>query len=305
MNEKILLLKKRGVIDKEIKNNFINDIGLINTIEKYLVKKRGYVFKMPKPYEPIIALMSGGLDTTVVISILLEKYKLNVYPLFIRRDAINQKYVNEAVSFFSDYFKNKYPKLFHDPFEMNLSIPPKEIKRILELRENDIIKDPIRKGIPLQPSFYAQYAMYYSKYLEDTINVKARTIIGAWLPSNSEWYGYESFTSLRSVMFSLCCADNDFSWQFTSLPMERELNFYFEKDTLIKYGNFLKIPLEKTRSCCNPFRFHCGTCPPCGVRQDGFSRSGVTDLTTYRNKILTPIQKIRRSGKKILRFLIK
>jgi 7-cyano-7-deazaguanine synthase in queuosine biosynthesis len=298
MKSPVLPKENLSSIQKKINSNFINDSQVIRKIEQILIKKRGYVFRMPKPGESVIALMSGGLDTTVVIAMLLQHYQLHVYPLVINRGIPHTHRTKQSIQFFQHYFKNKYPHLFHDVFEIRQSIPPREVKKPLLRAENDILYYQNRKGIPLQPSLYAHYALYYAKFLEETIGVRTRTLIGAWLPSNSEWYGYESITSLRAVMLNLCINDNDYSWQFTGLPMEKDLGFYFDKDTLIKIGHDLHIPLEATWTCYKGARIHCGACPPCSVRQEGFQKAGVKDFTRYGDG-LTMIQRTKKLLKKL------
>jgi 7-cyano-7-deazaguanine synthase in queuosine biosynthesis len=288
---------------QRIRSNPINDMGLITNIETQLMKKRGYVFKMPSPQKPIIVLMSGGLDTTVVLSLLLSEYNVSVYPLFINRHLPHERKIRESIEYFDNYFMDHYPRVYHHSFEMSLTLPPAEVKQILLLKENDVVKYKNRKGVPLQPSFYAHYAMYYAKYLEETEGIKVRTIIGGWLPSNSEWYAYESFLSLRSIMLDMCCVDNDFSWQFSSLPMEKELGFYFDKDVLVKLGNTLHVPLEKTWTCFQGKHIQCGECPPCFTRRSAFQKANIIDKTTYEDG-LTRVQRIRKKTKRFITRMI-
>ncbi|MBI5018897.1 7-cyano-7-deazaguanine synthase [Candidatus Gottesmanbacteria bacterium] len=288
-----------SAINKRIAANRINDRAVINRIEKILIHKRGYVFNMPKKRSPVIVLMSGGLDTTVVASILLKEYGLQVYPLFINRMLPHEKRIKKSLAFFSAYFRRQYPGQFHDIFEMKFTVPPAEVKDVILRKENDVIKYQNRKGVPLQPSFYANYGVYYAKYLEEVNGVNVRTIVGAWLPSNSEWYGYESFQSLRAIMLNLCCMDDDFSWQFTSLPMEKELGYFFDKDELVRIGTAHRLPLEKTWTCYKGERLHCGTCPPCSTRMKAFHNAGIHDNTAYGDG-LTEAERIKKYIKMIL-----
>lgn len=289
----------RKEISRAIAANRINDAAVIDRLEKILMLKRGHIFKIPKKGSPVIALMSGGLDTTVVVAMLLEKYGLQVYPLFINRMLPHGKKIRKSIAFFSRYFHRRYPKQFHPVFEMKMTVPPEEVREVILQHENDVIKYQNRKGAPLQPSFYANYGVYYAKHLEESEGVRIRTIIGAWLPSNSEWYGYESFQSFRAIMLSLCCVDSDFSWQFTSLPMERELGFFFDKDALVRIGVSYNLPLEKTWTCYKGERRHCGTCPPCSTRIKAFLSAGVPDRTRYGDGV-TAREKIKNYLKMIL-----
>ena len=91
---------------KKIKKRSFENTKLIDSIEKYFIEKRGYVFKMPKPEESVILLYSGGLDSTVAWSYLIEKYKLHVYPLvFKNRNSFGQK---KSIFYFKKYFKKLF-----------------------------------------------------------------------------------------------------------------------------------------------------------------------------------------------------
>lgn len=54
-----------------------------------------------------------------------------------------------------------------------------------------------------------------------------------------------------------------------------------EKWQIIKEGHLLGVPFEKTWSCYNIGDKHCGVCPACVGRQEGFKRAGVEDPTEY------------------------
>lgn len=297
------MYSNKATVRKKIRANKNNDLSLITDIERILRKRRGYVFSKPKVNEPVIALMSGGLDTTTVIATLLEVYKCRVFPLYINRALHHRLQVANSAKFFDTYFKKKYPTRYTNFFEMKLSIPPKEVKKTIIEVENELLANKNRKGIPLQPSLYAEYAVYYAKYLEETTGIKVRTIVGAWLPSNSTGYAYESLSSLRSVMLNICAVDHDFSWQFTSLPMEKELGFFFEKDVLVKIGNELGLPLEKTWTCYLGGTKHCGDCAPCWTRKDAFRDAGVFDQTNYNDNRTVTERVLHTQG--ILRKRIK
>ncbi|MCL4383831.1 7-cyano-7-deazaguanine synthase [Patescibacteria group bacterium] len=273
-------------IESLVKAKHAENWEVLERIEELLKKERGTVFKMPKKGGSVIALMSGGLDTTVVISMLLRDYGLNVYPIYFERGVRNSLKAREAVAYFQKYFSNNYPQLFHKAIQIDLTIPPKEIKEVLLSVEGKTVdkKTGRQKGIPLQPSLYAHYAFLYSKYLEEKCSVKVRTIIGGWLPNNSEWFVYESLTSLRSVMLSLCCQDQDFQWQFTSLPMEKELGYFFEKDTIVKIGKDHGIPMNKTWTCCLSKKYQCGDCTTCWTRKNAFKKACIRDTYIYLNE---------------------
>lgn len=58
------------------------------------------------------------------------------------------------------------------------------------------------------------------------------------------------------------------------------------KEDVVRRGQSLGVPLERTLSCMNPLDdgprpLHCGLCSKCRERRDGFVAAGVADPTTY------------------------
>jgi 7-cyano-7-deazaguanine synthase len=57
------------------------------------------------------------------------------------------------------------------------------------------------------------------------------------------------------------------------------------KDDVIRLGDSLDVPLERTLSCMNPLNggppLHCGLCSKCRERRDAFAAAGVIDRTSY------------------------
>jgi 7-cyano-7-deazaguanine synthase len=54
------------------------------------------------------------------------------------------------------------------------------------------------------------------------------------------------------------------------------------KDDVIRLGETLGVPLERTLSCMSPDAgLHCGRCSKCRERQEAFRAAGVADRTLY------------------------
>lgn len=80
----------------------------IRDISDILLKQRGYVYQEPKG-ETVILLFSGGMDSTTLIDMVIQKWGVKVIPLFFIRDAKNEKEEEKSVDYFYKYFKEKYP----------------------------------------------------------------------------------------------------------------------------------------------------------------------------------------------------
>jgi len=56
---------------------------------------------------------------------------------------------------------------------------------------------------------------------------------------------------------------------------------WMKKAEIIKVGVHLAVPLSDTWSCYAGEEFHCGTCPTCRARKNGFRDAGISDYTVY------------------------
>lgn len=56
---------------------------------------------------------------------------------------------------------------------------------------------------------------------------------------------------------------------------------WLDKAAVIRRGTSLGVDWSKTWSCYKGEEFHCGTCPTCRARWEGFSMADVTDPTEY------------------------
>lgn len=57
----------------------------------------------------------------------------------------------------------------------------------------------------------------------------------------------------------------------------------FTKADIVKLGDELRVPFEKTWSCYKGGQIHCGVCGTCVERREAFELAGVTDPTIYDN----------------------
>jgi 7-cyano-7-deazaguanine synthase len=53
------------------------------------------------------------------------------------------------------------------------------------------------------------------------------------------------------------------------------------KADIVRLGDELKVPFDRTWSCYKGRRLHCGTCGTCYERREAFALAGVTDPTAY------------------------
>ncbi len=246
---------------------------LLNLIDDYLLKRRGYIVKMPKPGESVVACMSGGLDSTANIAMLLEEYKLEVYPFFIKRGQSCYVYEKEAVDYFDAFFSARYPKLYHQVKEIEIITPPKAYKKELKagLTSNNI-SYPARNSIIFLTG--AEYGYTLSR------NGKTiKTLFASHVSSDGSFHCSQTWTRLTNL--TICTCLNDYEWQFISLPIETAFDNYYDKDVYVSYCEKHAIPLEHTRTCVKDNIIACGDCPPCWERRRVYRDLGIPDKKQY------------------------
>lgn len=289
---KIPKISRKEFISK-LKNKKYENIEVINYVEKYLLKKRGYVFQMPPKSSPVILLLSGGLDSTIVWAIFLKIYKYQVYPVFFHRVEGRHKKEWASVQYFYNILKKDEPRNCIKPINLSVTLPPKELEyddqnakdihgmTILDTLDLNTFTSPlISTGV--LPYTYPFLGTAYSRYLFYKFNIKIFHIFSSVTPDDGDLIPSQSFTALRSTMLDMCIATADYSWQFASYLYEKEIGHYLEKWKLIQIGNKLNLPLEKTWSCIYNRKFQCGNrCISCYNRKTGFKKARINDKTIY------------------------
>ena len=56
---------------------------------------------------------------------------------------------------------------------------------------------------------------------------------------------------------------------------------WLDKEQIIRWGTHLNVNWRDTWSCYKGEQWHCGVCPTCRARRDGFIKAGVEDPTKY------------------------
>ena len=281
-NKNIIKKLKKADILKILFGRKLEDLDLINKIEKIFLKKRGYVIKVPSKGTPVILIVSGGMDSVIVWAYLMKVYKLKVYPVFLRRGQRRVKYEEAAVDFFYNFYKKKFPRYCNPVQKMNAFIPPMEIRFPITIASNNVVSDKGRwRGIPVYTNLLFSYATQYAYFLEITKKINIRTIFAGFMLTDGTAMKDETLTAMRMNNLEVATLTDDFNWQFIALPIEKNIGFFYDKEIFIKWATSEKIPLEKTRSCIMWNKFHCGNCISCWAREAAFKKAGIDDKTVY------------------------
>ncbi len=266
------LIKKRKFARNE-------DLSLLKKTEKILKDKRPYIVTEPK-HKEVVALWSGGLDSTINLHVLMEVFRAKVYPVFIDRGQTNYQHEKKSVDYFSDYFSEKYPNLFHPPEEISLDIPAKVYKDRLRKTKNLDDNSGLRKRIlyparnPVIVLAAVEYA--YSLQVEEKF---PKTVSVAFMREDPALHS--TLTSLRVLNLYVCHILDDFNWQLISIPLEKEFGNYYGTRQYVKWASKYNLEVEKTRSCYKDSDQHCGVCGACKRRRKALSI--IDDKTQYQN----------------------
>lgn len=282
------------------------DVETIRSIEELLIKKRGRVFKMPKPGSHVIHLLSGGIDSVSCWAILMQKYRLVVHPVCVITGQKRHHEEEKAIKYFSELFSKKYKKYFVKPFDITFPSSTPEISKVMRGDLNKLVHPEIlKKNFDIKsdsvlltrnylfPAFFPYPAALAALLFDWTTNQRIRTIFCSVLPTDGVMNASQTLTALRAATLSLCAFTGDYSWQVVSTCFEKETNFMLEKSDLIRWSVEKKIPIEKTYTCLKGKKFHCGECATCYFRKEQFKKAGVEDTTVYKGEKETAYKKMK------------
>lgn len=286
--------------------NDFEDMYSLDEINKIFLKKRGYEFLLPKPGEPVILLLSGGIDSIGLWGHLFDKYRLNVYPIHFTPDRDNQRGEEKSIRFFSNLYKNRYPKLFHDvsfypikfifSFKNNLN---KKSAYDLPISSNLIFNQKtgqyasLLSNNPSRLAYYAFGAYEHALKLRLEQNIYVKNILLGIIKDDSQFSRETTLTVLRSINLSLCLIVGDFTWTF-SAPLEKKYRFFFTKKSLGQYALRSGVALEKTWSCSERSDVHCGQCANCYNRQNFYLNLHKPDPTRYLSSVIPKIKNLTK-----------
>ena len=277
----------------------VEDKAVLSAIERIFIQKRKWVHKMPKKGENVILLISGGLDSICLWNLLLDKFKLNIYPIYFRNSKKKSTGAEESISYFSGLFQKKYPNLFHQTyikyFQSDFSFSNVKDKNKILWNIPDIINNliyfpkydlyiPTLINNPSRLGMYAFGAYEYSYKLKYEHDIETNNIFIGIVPEDAERLRESTLTVLRSINLVLCLIMGNFKWQFTA-PIDKNYGFYYLKQDLISYAMKCNLPLERTWSCTrSDCKEHCGYCFNCLMRRISFEKAGFEDKTSYHQK---------------------
>ena len=215
-----------------------------------------------------IVLHSGGIDSTTCLYMAEERYgRENVVSLSMHYGQRHEKELDHALLLCNKIgVENHVIKMTDLPQSMltnpDAQVPSKSYEELDKGVSPTYV--PFRNGNFLSHvASIAQAqgvsAIYFGAHAEDALNWAypdcTPEFIGAM--ANAIYIG--TYHQVRLIT-----------------PLE-----WLTKPEIIVLGEALGVPWGLTWSCYKGEANHCGTCPTCRARQDGFAKAGVVDPTSY------------------------
>lgn len=249
----------------------------MDSFEKILVKKRGFISKFPKNRKAVM-IVSGGLDSITTCAVLMKDYNIELYPLHIKRGQTNHEAEFKSIQYYSDYFSRKFPSKFNPVKYIELNVPPLELKA-------DLTEYTKMNGHPLRDTVLQMSAVQYGA----SLGMDVKTVFCAVVPE--DYFPHSSLESMRATNLAVCQNMNDWDWLITSPNVDPNLfGKQFGKREEILWAHKNGLPIEETISCniatkLTDFK-NCGDCISCFRRKESFASAGINDKTDYHENTI-------------------
>lgn len=283
-----------ATFDAHMRKRPFEDVEAIRAVEGYFRKTRGYVFAMPKRGAPVILLLSGGMDSSVVWHMLMEQYNLDVYPLFV--DSGKWSGAANAVSKTFRWMRKTHGDRARTPYTIRQQYFPPELE------------NPIKRGKMDPTELLASYdrslgrfnltslhgtnmfttaaALIYMQSLRLRYRIAADTIFCGVTAEDGLYVQSQTFTFLRVAMLFLSRFYGNAGLQYASPLLEREMGTYLTKADYLPWAAAAGFPLASTYSCSNAGRRQCGVCMTCAARRHAFYVTNIPDTSPYADTSL-------------------
>lgn len=252
---------------RESRRNYAANLDLIESI---LFRERSSEVTRKPFNEDVISLCSGGLDSVVMISYVIETFNSTVHPLFIKRGAKAEKHEEASFDFFTDFYRSRFREKIGRSFKLSAEVPLLCIKSEFP-KENALVI-----GHPMRNSTMENLAVSYAVALEGKYRIHARTILVGSVEEDGD-EPENGLLSLRAQTLNTCIQMGSWEWQITSPFTDNYLGKRMSKADLIRYASEKGIPLEKTRTCFSSEELADRTCFACVKRMKAFKKAGMED----------------------------
>lgn len=230
-------------------------------LQQYIINQRDWSLRQPVK-EPIVLLLTGGLDSSVLAEICIHELESIVYPLYIRRGGTTQKKEEQAAKSVVSYLQNKYgERRIKDLFMLECTIPPTSLRK--GFSEDKIAQS----GWPMRNTILELYAVQYASSLIQK-GVRVRTITTGSI--DDDIHPDSQPMSFLAATLAVCVNLNDWSWQVMAPYLQAGIfpgKDSLSKKDIVEWGREHNFPFHVTYSCPRGAIRSCGTCKDCKIRK--------------------------------------
>ena len=234
----------------------------IESLKTILLENRGYIHEIPRE-ETVVLLFSGGMDSTILIDLIIRKWNCKIILLYFRRNSKNQEWEEQAVDFFYDFFKERWPDNLLELIKLEIDIPSRVNKNYMDRTRQKIMMLPMRNSTMWDNAFTQ------AVYLSGKYNTTIRTVIVGSVKEDLS-SPESGILSIISQTVHTCISMGLWYYQLLAPFIDQTLEKMFDKKDLYEYASRFEIPIEKSRSCFGANEEPCNTCLACENRNKAF-----------------------------------
>lgn len=240
----------------------------VAAIEAILKRERAWVFEVPHG-EDVVALVSGGLDSTVMIDLLIDEWRCRVHPLYVRRGARAEAHEERAFDRTCALFGTRIAA----PVKLASEVPPRALKAHIPAERLRVV------GHPMRNSVLQSLAVMTAVALNGRDGLAIRTVFSGSVAEDLPCPEL-GLLGLRVQTLSTCVHLGEWTWQVTSPMIEPAVRERpLDKRDLILRAARRGLPLDHTRTCFGADERPCGSCPACDRRRRAYEAAGLSDPT--------------------------
>jgi len=234
----------------------------VNLVEAILIENRGYIREFPQD-EYVVLMFSGGMDSTMLIDVVIRKWNCKVILLYYKRKSKNQKWEEQSVDYFFNFYQKRFPQNIIELIKLEVEIPLRLNKEYFDRARQKVMMLPLRNTIMWGNAF--TQAVYLSGKYKTTIRT---VIVGSVKEDISS--PESGILSILSQNVHTCISMGLWYYQLLAPFIDGLLGKEYKKIDLLQYANNYKIPMERTRSCFGADEAPCNKCLACENRNKAY-----------------------------------
>jgi 7-cyano-7-deazaguanine synthase in queuosine biosynthesis len=245
-----------------------------------------------QPGDHIVAMVSGGIDSSVMVARLTETLRGHIYPLYVEEKGVRGAghASRKSVAAICSWYRLHYPNLVEDltvvpnwDFRSESVYGTKQALTPDNIRLKELVRHISSSGeltYPLVPNRLFMYPLLgamHCRYLKARYGIEVNKIALGILPADGLTIVGQTLTHTRFfeqfVRHTMLTDD----YQIITPFYDDTTYTWMDKEAVVSWAMKSQIPLDMTWSCTRGFRRVCGKCDSCLSRQMVFHKFGIQE----------------------------